>query len=189
MLTPPPTPVKHKTSPPQRQVHDKKVTIEAGGTCKEPDVKRTFSHWPKAINSPARRAGTLVRRPRRYPAAGRYHRSPFIVRHDGWWYLFASFDFCCRGAKSTYSIRVGRSQNVTGPYVDKAGIPMLEGGGSIVIEATTPNWRGPGHQAILQDLSGDYLVFHAYHGQTGRPELKISIMVWETGWPRVAALP
>jgi len=115
--------------------------------------------------------------------------APFIVRHDGWRYLFASFDFCCRGAKSTYNIRVGRSQNVTGPYVDKAGVPMLEGGGTIVIEATTPNWRGPGHQAILQDLSGDYLVFHAYQTQTGRPELKISTLTWETGWPRAAALP
>jgi len=42
---------------------------------------------------------------------------------------------------------------------------------------------------VLQDKTGDYLLFHAYHAQTGRPELKISTMVWETGWPRVATLP
>jgi arabinan endo-1,5-alpha-L-arabinosidase len=135
----------------------------------------------------------LARRPRTGPAetppqSGAIE-APFIVRHDGWWYLFASFDFCCRGPKSTYNVRVGRSKDVTGPYVDKDNVPMLEGGGSIVIEATTPNWRGPGHEAVLQDKTGDYLVFHAYHGQTGRPELKISTMVWETGWPRVATLP
>jgi len=135
----------------------------------------------------------LARRPRSGPAetppqSGAIE-APFIVRHGDWWYLFASFDFCCRGAKSTYNVRVGRSKDIAGPYVDKAGVLMLDGGGTMVIEATTPNWRGPGHQAVFQDKTGDYLVFHAYHGQTGRPELKISTMVWQDGWPRVAALP
>lgn len=115
--------------------------------------------------------------------------APFIIHHDGYWYLFVSFDFCCRGAKSTYNVVVGRSRRITGPYVDRTGQAMLEGGGTVVIEATTSNWRGPGHQAVLQDPSGDYLVFHAYHGQTGRSELKISTMVWEEGWPRVGELP
>lgn len=135
----------------------------------------------------------LARRPRtgphETPPQEGSIEAPFIVRHDKWWYLFASYDFCCRGVKSTYNIRVGRSRNVTGPYTDRAGVPMTEGGGTLVLEATTPNWRGPGHQAVLQDVSGDYLVFHAYHGQTGQSELKISTMVWDDGWPRVAALP
>jgi arabinan endo-1,5-alpha-L-arabinosidase len=115
--------------------------------------------------------------------------APFIVRHGEYWYLFASYDFCCRGVKSTYNVVVGRSDKVTGPYMDRTGKPMTEGGGTLVIEATTPNWRGPGHEAVLQDKTGDYLIFHAYHGVTGRPELKISTMTWEDGWPRVGALP
>jgi arabinan endo-1,5-alpha-L-arabinosidase len=135
----------------------------------------------------------LARRPRtgphETPPTEGSIEAPFIVRHDKWWYLFASFDFCCRGTRSTYNIRVGRSRSVTGPYVDRDGVPMTEGGGTMVIEATTPNWRGPGHEAVLQEVSGDYLVFHAYHGTTGRSELKISTMVWENGWPRVAPLP
>jgi arabinan endo-1,5-alpha-L-arabinosidase len=130
----------------------------------------------------------LASRPRTGGQAGSIE-APFIIRHDQWWYLFASFDICCRGASSTYNIRVGRSHHVTGPYMDQAGVPMMEGGGTLVIEATTPNWRGPGHEAVLQDISGDYLVFHAYHGKTGQSEMKISTMVWENGWPRVAPLP
>jgi arabinan endo-1,5-alpha-L-arabinosidase len=130
----------------------------------------------------------LAQRPRTGGQPGSIE-APFIVRHEGRWYLFASFDFCCRGVNSTYNIRVGRARDVVGPYVDRAGVPMTEGGGTLVIEATTPNWRGPGHEAVLQDISGDYLVFHAYQGKTGRSELKISTMVWDNDWPRVAALP
>ncbi len=117
--------------------------------------------------------------------------APFIVRHDGYWYFFLSFDRCCRGPRSTYNIRVGRSKKVTGPYVDRDGKPMLAGGGTMVLEAATPAWRGPGHQAVLQDISGDYLAFHAYNGQGGRPasRLFISTMVWKDGWPAVAPLP
>lgn len=115
--------------------------------------------------------------------------APFIVKHGRYWYLFVSFDFCCRGANSTYNIRIGRSKDITGPYVDKDGTPMLEGGGSMVMEATTANWRGPGHNAVFTDKDGtDYLVFHAYEGQTGRSELKISTLVWKHGWPVTAEL-
>lgn len=115
--------------------------------------------------------------------------APVIIAHDGYWYQFVSFDLCCRGVESTYKIMVGRSENITGPYLDADGKPMLEGGGTLVIEATTENWKGPGHCDILQDESRDYLVFHAYHGQTGRSELKISSIFWKNGWPQVAPLP
>lgn len=131
---------------------------------------------------------SLASRPRAQPIGGSIE-APFLIRHGGYYYLFVSFDRCCRGVNSTYNVVVGRSRKVIGPYVDKTGKPMTEGGGSLVIEATTKNWRGPGHEAVLQERGGDYLVFHAYHGTTGRPFLQISTMVWESGWPRVGTLP
>ena len=120
--------------------------------------------------------------------------APFIVKHGSYYYQFVSFDFCCRGPKSTYKIMVGRSKRVTGPYRDRAGRLMTEGGGTLVIEASANGlWKGPGHCAVLQDESGDYLVFHAYRSvrERGKPgsELKISTMVWDDGWPRVGELP
>jgi len=118
--------------------------------------------------------------------------APFIIKHGKYWYHFVSFDFCCRGAKSTYKIMVGRSRKVTGPYVNKEGKPMTEGGGTLLLDATEGGqWVGPGHCAVLQDVSGDYLVFHAYDSQSqrSRSELKISTIVWENDWPRVGVLP
>ena len=131
---------------------------------------------------------SLAARPRTPEIRGSVE-APFLIRHGDWFYLFVSFDFCCRGAKSTYNVVVGRSRHVTGPYADRTGKPMLEGGGTVVIEAATPSWRGPGHEAVLQDADGDYLVFHAYHGVTGKSFLQISTMVWGDGWPRAGALP
>jgi arabinan endo-1,5-alpha-L-arabinosidase len=119
--------------------------------------------------------------------------APFIVMHGEYWYHFVSFDFCCRGPQSTYRIMVGRSKAVTGPYVDKQGKSMMEGGGFELLAAGEDGqWVGPGHCAVVQDTGGGYLVFHAYRAerQQGKPdsELKISTIVWEDGWPRVAPL-
>jgi arabinan endo-1,5-alpha-L-arabinosidase len=133
---------------------------------------------------------SLSRRPREDPIGGSVE-APFIVRRGDYVYLFVSFDRCCRGADSTYNVVVGRSRSVTGPYADKDGKPMLNGGGSLVMEARTATWRGAGHPAVFQDGGQDYLLFHSYFGpRLGRGSaLQISTMTWEDGWPRVGRLP
>ena len=119
------------------------------------------------------------------PADWQAIEAPFIVRHEGFYYLFVSFDLCCRGTHSTYRIMVGRSKKVTGPYTDAQGKPMTEGGGTQLLVGNS-RWLGPGGQSVLQQPGGDSLVFHAYDANTGKPALQISTISWEGGWPHVA---
>jgi arabinan endo-1,5-alpha-L-arabinosidase len=119
------------------------------------------------------------------PANWQAIEAPFIGRHGRYFYLFVSFDLCCRGTRSTYRIMVGRSRQVTGPYVDAEGKPMLEGGGTELLAANS-RWLGPGGESILHQPEGDYLVFHAYDASTGKPALQISTIVWRAGWPHAA---
>lgn len=111
--------------------------------------------------------------------------APFVVHHDGFYYLFVSFDLCCRGPKSTYKTMVGRSRQVTGPYVDANGTQMLEGGGTLLFEGNE-RWIGPGGASALLQKSGDIMVYHAYDGKTGHAWLQISTISWAGGWPHAA---
>ena len=110
--------------------------------------------------------------------------APFIVKKGKFWYLFVSFEQCCQGVRSTYNTRVGRSVALTGPYVDREGTPMMQGGGTVVIESYG-SVRGPGHNAVLLDKTGDYLVHHFYDAESsGVATLHIRPMLWaQDGWP------
>jgi arabinan endo-1,5-alpha-L-arabinosidase len=111
--------------------------------------------------------------------------APFLVHHGGFYYLFVSFDLCCRGTLSTYRTMIGRSRKVTGPYVDREGKELLQGGGSELLTANT-RWLGPGGESVLQRPEGDIIVFHAYDATTGKPALQISTIAWKNGWPKAA---
>jgi arabinan endo-1,5-alpha-L-arabinosidase len=111
--------------------------------------------------------------------------APFIVRHGGFYYLFVSFDLCCRGTKSNYKTMVARSQSVTGPYVDASGAAMLDGGGTPLLLGNS-RWFGPGGESVLQQKDGDIMVYHAYDGTSGQAYMQISTIAWVDGWPKVA---
>jgi arabinan endo-1,5-alpha-L-arabinosidase len=113
-----------------------------------------------------------------------------ILEHDGRFYLFVSFDQCCEGLQSTYSIRVGRADEVTGPYLDEAGVPMLEGGGTLLL-GSTGRFIGPGGQEAFVTTKGEMLAYHYYDGaDLGVSKLQIAPLRWTPdGWPRLYALP
>jgi arabinan endo-1,5-alpha-L-arabinosidase len=111
--------------------------------------------------------------------------APFIVYREGYYYLFASYDFCCRGADSTYNVRVGRSRAIAGPYEDRGGVSMLDGGGTVLVEGKG-RWRGPGGESVFRSADGAwFLVYHSYDGELGgAPTLKINPIKCDgAGWP------
>jgi arabinan endo-1,5-alpha-L-arabinosidase len=136
---------------------------------------------------------SLASRPRLHPAqtppVEGAIEAPTIVQRGPYWYLFASYDFCCRGTNSTYNVKVGRSQKVTGPYLDRDGKRLTEDGGTPVVKAIAPDWYGAGGEAVIRDSGQDYIVFHSYDRKTGQSRLEISTLGWENGWPRAAMQP
>ncbi len=111
---------------------------------------------------------------------------PFIFKKNGYYYLFVSFDLCCRGVNSNYNVVVGRSQKATGPYFDKLGVDMKYGGGTQIVKGNS-DWPGVGHNSAYTFDGIDYLIFHGYDAKDkGRSKLLIRKIKWDSeGWPIV----
>jgi arabinan endo-1,5-alpha-L-arabinosidase len=108
-----------------------------------------------------------------------------IIFHDGYYYLFVNHGSCCQGANSTYNIRVGRSKKITGPYLDRYGEDMVEGGGTLFLAAQGRD-IGPGHFGLLVDDGVEKFSCHyeAELGRNGRSILDIRPLLWTPdGWP------
>ncbi len=112
--------------------------------------------------------------------------APFIIKHDGWYYLLVSYDFCCKGLSSNYKTAVGRSKNVEGPYVDRNGRPMNECGGEILV-GESPEYSGVGHCSAYNMDGKWYFIAHAYDkNKRGASKLFIRDIKWVDGWPVLA---
>ena len=107
-----------------------------------------------------------------------------IYKRSGWYYLFINWGKCCRGTRSTYEIRVGRSRSITGPYIDRDDKNLLSGGGSLVLSSEGP-FIGPGHANVAEIDSR--LVFHChfYDGSNrGRSRLAmLELRFDDSDWP------
>ncbi len=109
--------------------------------------------------------------------------APFVFRHGRFYYLFVSRDYCCRGSSSDYNVVVGRSRTPDGPYRDRRGHLLTEGGGTPVL-AGDERFPGKGHVGVFSDEGKDYLAYHAYDSERGGiAMLKIDEIDWTpSGW-------
>ncbi|MGL1886370.1 MAG: glycoside hydrolase family 43 protein [Reichenbachiella sp.] len=109
--------------------------------------------------------------------------NPDIVYNNGYYYLFVSKGVCCNGTNSTYNIAYGRSTSLAGPYYDKNGVNMLNGGGT-VLDAGNSVWVGPGASDVYR-RSGNYMMIrHAYDAtDNGTPKMLINDLYFSNGWP------
>ncbi|GAE33950.1 arabinan endo-1,5-alpha-L-arabinosidase [Halalkalibacter akibai] len=119
-----------------------------------------------------------------------------IYRHEeDMYYLFVSYD----SLFSNYNVRVGRSSEITGPFLDYNGLdladitsrPSDEIGTKILAGYKFQDgggWMAPGHNSILEE-DGDYFICH--HARMLEKKdifcLHIRRIVWtEDGWPLVS---
>lgn len=110
--------------------------------------------------------------------------APFIIRRGKYFYLFVSFDYCCRGERSTYKTVYGRSKNVEGPYLDKEGRRMDKGGGTILFGPDS-QFFGIGHCSVYPDSGNKYhFLSHAYDkNANGAAKIFLrTIRFGEDGW-------
>lgn len=135
----------------------------------------------------------MLAEPDKEPISVAYHEqieAPGLYEKDGYFYLFINWGWCCRGVNSTYNIRVGRSKNIVGPYLDRDGVDLRKRGGTLVLE-TEEEEIGPGHAGLLKTEDGWLLSYHYYDADNrGRSRLGTLPLKWtEDGWPEVDVQP
>lgn len=111
--------------------------------------------------------------------------APIVIFRDGWYYLIATHGSCCRGADSGYNLRMGRSKQITGPYLDHEGIDMIQGGGKLFL-GSGGRFVGPGHFGLIEDGTGVEkfsLHYEADLVRGGASVLDIRPLLWKDGWP------
>lgn len=120
--------------------------------------------------------------------AGNIMEGTYIHKHDKYYYLFGSNGSCCNGANSSYKVIVGRSENLFGPYVTKAGRTMLSGNYEVFLKGNSIV-AGPGHNSeFIKDKNGDdWIIYHGYlksDPDAGRL-IFMDKVIWEDGWPKI----
>ena len=110
--------------------------------------------------------------------------NPQLFHHGRYWYLLASWDFCCQGVNSTYKTIVGRATKPTGPFVDRTGKTLLDGGGTILLQSRG-NQIGTGAPDVLFAYGRWYMVHHYYDANAnGVIRMQIREIQWDRqAWP------
>lgn len=103
---------------------------------------------------------------------------PYILRRNGWFYLFYSGNGCC-GAGCAYALGVARARALFGPWEKNPANPILAG---------NETWKCPGHGSVVQDAQGRYFfLYHAYSAKgtifTGREGMLDEIKFGPDDWP------
>lgn len=144
--------------------------------------------WPQEWHSLARRPS--AQELYEYSLRDSQIEAAFIFKRGPYYYLFVSFDLCCRGVNSNYKVAVGRSTSVTGPYFDRDGVSMLKGGGTIIARGDGAQWAALGHNAVYRIDGKDYFLAHGYSiPDGGASELIVAELRWDQDdWPTVDVL-
>jgi arabinan endo-1,5-alpha-L-arabinosidase len=109
-------------------------------------------------------------------------QAAYLYRWRDAYYLFVSFD-----SSPNHSLRVGRAAQVRGPYLDRDGVDMVQGGGTVLLTSGT-RFKGPGSNMVFDDEHRRLNVFHAYDADhDGTAVLRVGELFFDNdGWPVTA---
>ncbi|PYI19656.1 arabinan endo-1,5-alpha-L-arabinosidase D [Aspergillus violaceofuscus CBS 115571] len=119
----------------------------------------------------------------------------FMSYRDPYYYAWFSHGKCCGfqtgfpAAGKEYSIRVGRSKDVRGPFVDQDGRQLTAGGGTVVYGSNHGTVYAPGGVGVLSGAEGDpdVLYYHYLNTSIGfadtDAQLGWNFLHYEDGWP------
>ena len=104
----------------------------------------------------------------------------YVLRRDGWFYLFYSGNACC-GRSCNYAMGVARSKTLLGKWEKNPANPIL---------AENETWQCPGHGSLVSTADGrDFLLYHAYRkGSKGfniGREALLDEVKFENGWATI----
>ncbi|KAI2790578.1 putative arabinan endo-1,5-alpha-L-arabinosidase B [Penicillium oxalicum] len=132
----------------------------------QPDT-RHLAYEPQALGPPNPNADSICGDPTGPHAI----EGAFTSYHSPYYYLWLSHGRCCdldRGTLPTegaeYSIRVGRSQSPRGPYFDRNGTDLVNGGGTVIYGSNGDTYA-PGGQGVIQVNGTDFLYYHYRESQ------------------------
>ena len=122
--------------------------------------------------------------------AGNQYEGSYIYKKGNYYYYFGSTGTCCEGVKSTYRVKVGRAASFKGPYLDKEGKPLLNDGGTLLLQGNDGDsgFVGPGHNGdIFTDDDGDtWMLYHAFDKQKGEKRMMLLDKIeWIDDWPYI----
>lgn len=122
---------------------------------------------------------------------------PYIVYNEEQkkYYLFVSYG----SLSSDYNVRVGRADNIEGPYLDSNGNDMTDISNSKPDEignkilggykfGDSEGWMAPGHNSVLND-NGNYYIVHHVRTEKNKDWFYLNVrkILWsEDGWPIVS---
>ena len=117
-------------------------------------------------------------------ASGDPIEASYLYHYGNYYYLFVNWGSCCSGIQSTYNIRVGRSVNITGPFVDRNGVGMLASGGTLFLQSTG-KYLAPGQVGIITINGAMYFGYHYLDADAnGAPTFDVEPLTWTSdGWP------
>lgn len=106
--------------------------------------------------------------------------APWIVEHDGMFYLFYSGNVY----DARYRTGVARAANVAGPYTKYGSNPILRNDAA---------WVGPGHGSVVAVGAKHYFVYHAWENDgaggnatAGGRQILVDEITWgANGWPKI----